>query len=76
MSANDELIEKVSNSMSADEQQIMKESCAKFEETAARFMVSAIAAKAREAGTTLTAEDEEYIKRAFKAALMTASMLA
>lgn len=75
MSTEEELFHKVSNSMSDDEKQTMKEHCDKYEDTAANFMVNAIAAKAKEAGTTLTSEDEEYIKKSFKAALMFAAMI-
>ena len=72
---DDEIFSKVSSSTSDDEKQAMRESAAKYEETAATFMVNAIAAKAREAGTTLTSEDEEYIRKSFKSALLFAAML-
>lgn len=75
MSAKEELFDKVSGSMTEDEKQTMKESCAKYEETAANYMVNAFAAKAREAGTALTAEDEDYIRKSFRAALLFAAML-
>lgn len=75
MSTNKEVFNKVKDSMTADEAQAIKEHCAKYEDAAANFMVNAIAAKARKAGITLTAEDEDYIRKSFKAALLFAAML-
>lgn len=75
MSAIDELFDKVRSNISDDEKKAMSESAAKYEDAAANFMVNAFAAKAREAGTTLTAEDEEYIRKSFKAALLFAAMI-
>lgn len=75
MSVEEDLFNKVSSSMSDDEKQTMKENVTKYEETAAYYMVNAIDAKARKAGITLTAEDEDYIRKSFKAALLFAAML-